>query len=171
MGPLFFSSKSHVKSLNQIWIYLILHPVLNKKLCQSCIYSCAKIIFPRFSSSSNLSFFFFLRSTPCHTIKASSYEGFFNEEETIKDNIRVILWHDPVYKVWPEFLFPRTTKKKKTKVEKNDSRTFSCSELLSLPLLSVLLFFMMTCLTVSVWWFAFSYVEWLPVTVNPPFCN
>lgn len=45
-------------------------------------------------------------------------------------------------------LFPRKKKKKEKKeVETNDSRIFSCSQLLSLPLLSVLLFLMMTHVT------------------------
>lgn len=51
-------------------------------------------------------------------------------------------------------LFPR----KKKKIETNNSRTFSFSQLLSLPLLTVLLFLIMTHLTVSVHWLAFSHV-------------
>lgn len=50
-GPFFPSSKSHVKSWSQIWVYLILHPVLNK--------NCATNHISNIFISSNLCVLFF----------------------------------------------------------------------------------------------------------------
>lgn len=157
MGPLFFSSKSHVKSVSQIWIYVILHPDLNKNCTTnriSKIFFFKQLVFFSWGAHSTVLLelvairFVYGRRKKLMTTS----ETFFGE----------ILFTKYAHKV----LFPRK------KVETNDSRTFSCSQLLSLPLLSVLLFFMMTCLTVlTLCCLAFSHVQWLSVTADPPFYN
>lgn len=150
MGPLFFSSKSHVKSLSQIWIYLILHPDLNKNGATnhiSKIFLVKQLVFFSWGAHSTILLELVAIRLVYGTRKKlmTTSERFFGE----------ILFTKYAHKV----LFPRK------KVETNYSRTFSCSQLLSLPLLSVLLFLMMTHLTVYVHCLAFSYVysdcQWL----------
>lgn len=157
MGPLFFSSKSHVKSLSQIWIYLILHPDLNKNCATNHI---SKI----FLFKQHVFFSWGAHSTVLLKLVAirlvygrrkklmTTSERFFGEILFTKYAHKVLFPRKKSRNKWQQNIFLLTVTKSPPSVSSafshGDTRNCFCT---------------LAC--------CFSCVQWLPVTVDPPFCN